>query len=1855
MPYSLDGVSLPPEAQYDPEELKKLQQQKQQATQAAPQGQAKPTAQPTTKPKKPEQQGPYAPTPLQGVGKWNEEKIGIPLADFVDNVFQGDKKTPDQIARERANQRAVTSEQFKAFDDMSAKDPAAEIIRGVAGGVEDFWEGVVNLPGQVTTLFGNNYKPVRFGLVKENNTTAGDGLRTLTRYVTGGFVGSTVTRGALTAGQTGAALAGGRAAQGFVEGFIGADGTGDDDSFIGSTPFTRWLQTQDTNNPIHNRALIGLDSAVVEAVGIPAAKAIWQVSGVGQAARNLGKLSESYLKGTNKKKLNELLVRVGDIEGLDLGGTRSPGFVEGAIDRASDAVFGPIDRAIEKLPANHWARKGYKLLTGEDIPLSDIDFLLAETRRMLSDPQVLRDQKKLRAVTEYQQAVREAAAPRLAMAAQGRLKELLARQFADDNFGSTTDYTRTTERDLALRLIQEDPQRLRLNALISEAAGTADSKDPIFDYLRQKIEAYPASKQLDDIANTVQYGGPPDEIVFDGMRLPQISDYVGNFDSQIGDINSKLKELETQRLANREQVSQVTQQGGAQNFEIAKLQAELPTLPRLADAQASQAISLSLSKAQVARLQQIQLPEGVTITPGRRVQGLSTENIDEVKAAIAELGASGDQVAANLAARLDNVERPEPIPADFRSQESVGEMLQQLKQERMDLFKGSVEARQATSGLDRQYKEMQVQLQQLQVQREAIVARASGATDQFVADFVPVDMTRKNVTSIVKERSGGQPGFDLYFEDKRFPALLDGKVKEIGRQGNQSAGYGNFVVVESIDPKTGKSVDVLYAHMADGSIKVKEGDLVGVGQQIGTQGGTGSVRSADGTIASVDFLAPAPKGSGSMTPYGRWSQLVDELSQSIQKDGVKPSQVARKLPSVAPEAVEAAAKQAEEIVPSSTRKEAVEAGYEVDELVNARPRNSLVETFDEPLDESVINTAKPGKASLTDMDVHSLANDPQGHLLLDKVVNDIDRELLYTPVDTLQKMEGAEALAKEWLEMTDDEIQKSLTNPEVASVVDGKYTQLSTKGLAANGFVIKELQRQAQDLSYGVLNGIKDGSPEAFKDAERLIERMKAMLQIRTIHKQVSSGKLREMDYVGQFIADSPSVRQESSKLFQELQARRADEIARDQNMYQAFASLQKEIRAGNPKAFKHLERVAQGLAVAVPEPKNVKVMQTVLAAMGKNTDALYVNSILSGPTTQGRNLWGNFYQSTGHPLLAYLGTHLPGKSNEPVRRQAVAAIGATWDSWMEFSNLIGRLYKQQWQALDADIKEYNVWDEALENNMTRVKAMAESGELHWAQQSAYALAITWRKFIDSPFMRPMMALMGATDNFFKIVAARQVASRRAVEDALVDLGDAPLTGKRAEKFAELTAQLKDYHLQRIFSDDGLQIIDEEAIHLGNTFTFQTPIGEADILTKNLNALSSVPFMKTLGITFVKTPSAILKASANLTPGLSTLLKYADKQYKNGSDYYRAMRDGAEAMSYVIATSAFIGGASGTITGAGPLRGENRDTWLTYNKPYTLRAAGYEINYQGLEPATAVLGTFADLGSLFLGGRSETENAWAAILPTIMSNVVNKSYLTQISTLAQLINASSPSDVKRIGENITRGLIPYSGLRNQVGQMVDSSIREMRSQLEPTWDWFIKKQTGLGSTKAFPQQLDPVTGKPMERDGVQGFGGGLMAAMSPFTFGVRFSKTRFEPIHKMLAAEGVDIDNDQRKLNIQDLTNEEMVEYTRLRAGDGQLKKDLLDYFNSPQYLKVDKVESDRQRNEGVDIDKTPAHQNLMSIVRMHHDRAVATMELGLTDVSQGFSQRRQKAIKESFKQEQRLNRTADVLKPSEVINNYPY
>ena len=166
-------------------------------------------------------------------------------------------------------------------------------------------------------------------------------------------------------------------------------------------------------------------------------------------------------------------------------------------------------------------------------------------------------------------------------------------------------------------------------------------------------------------------------------------------------------------------------------------------------------------------------------------------------------------------------------------------------------------------------------IQALKQQRARNMGMTSNTSKE--ANATALMRYRKQVVAKpVMELASGQPGLDIYFEDKQFPVVMGGVVKEHGSE----KGYGNFTIIESVDPVTGEKVDVLYSHLAQPSnllvgSRVKSGELVGI------QGGTGNVQSIDGTIASIDFLAPAPAGSKSMTPYMHYDALRRRVSANL--------------------------------------------------------------------------------------------------------------------------------------------------------------------------------------------------------------------------------------------------------------------------------------------------------------------------------------------------------------------------------------------------------------------------------------------------------------------------------------------------------------------------------------------------------------------------------------------------------------------------------------------------------------------------------------------------------------------------------------------------------------------------------------------------------------------------------------------------------------------------------------------------------------------------------------------------------------------------------------------------------------
>jgi len=284
---------------------------------------------------------------------------------------------------------------------------------------------------------------------------------------------------------------------------------------------------------------------------------------------------------------------------------------------------------------------------------------------------------------------------------------------------------------------------------------------------------------------------------------------------------------------------------------------------------------------------------------------------------------------------------------------------------------------------------------------------------------------------------------------------------------------------------------------------------------------------------------------------------------------------------------------------------------------------------------------------------------------------------------------------------------------------------------------------------------------------------------------------------------------------------------------------------------------------------------------------------------------------------------------------------------------------------------------------------------------------------------------------------------------------------------------------------------------------------------------------------------------------------------------------------------------------------------------------------------------FADLGALGIKGDLGPRTLASAIA----SNIINKSYLAQVASAAEILSTQDNS-VQKIGANVARGIVPYSGARSQLGQLVDPYVREHRSAIEPTWSWFMKKNAGLGLTTSLPARTDPLTGKALERDGY-GVGGGNMLALlnmaSPL--GLRFSQNRTDPIHKMLFDSGVNIDEEMRKIDGTDLTNDEMVEYELLKANKGELRQQIIDYFKSDQYLKVDKPNSDLVLSEGREHSETPVYKALTSRISAYGKAAKNTMRLGLTPTSRAFQQRLDNALQGKLKTDKDFVRRQDALR----------
>ena len=160
-------------------------------------------------------------------------------------------------------------------------------------------------------------------------------------------------------------------------------------------------------------------------------------------------------------------------------------------------------------------------------------------------------------------------------------------------------------------------------------------------------------------------------------------------------------------------------------------------------------------------------------------------------------------------------------------------------------------------------------------------------------------------------------------------------------------------------------------------------------------------------------------------------------------------------------------------------------------------------------------------------------------------------------------------------------------------------------------------------------------------------------------------------------------------------------------------------------------------------------------------------------------------------------------------------------------------------------------------------------------------------------------------------------------------------------------------------------------------------------------------------------------------------------------------RTATGALLFGTAAMAF---SNGILSGGGPRDPETRRTWeATGWQPYSIRMGDKWVSYRRFDPFASFLGSVADLMESMKEARTETENSAiesisASIVFAAARNVTNKTYLTGISRIANLLN-----DPERFSESYIQqtaaSFVPFSGAAGQtVGQ--DEYQREIRSVLD---------------------------------------------------------------------------------------------------------------------------------------------------------------------------------------------------------------
>lgn len=485
-------------------------------------------------------------------------------------------------------------------------------------------------------------------------------------------------------------------------------------------------------------------------------------------------------------------------------------------------------------------------------------------------------------------------------------------------------------------------------------------------------------------------------------------------------------------------------------------------------------------------------------------------------------------------------------------------------------------------------------------------------------------------------------------------------------------------------------------------------------------------------------------------------------------------------------------------------------------------------------------------------------------------------------------------------------------------------------------------------------------------------------------------------------------------------------------------------------------------------------------------------NGVLSGPKTVFRAITGTATAAFMRPISVALGAALKGDFT--TMRASLASTNAMIQGVPEAYKLFRKKFSAYMSGDVATYKNRFIEQTKEDQDWELLGDWIETrGSL--GDKAAYGLANIFRRLNNNSLITYSPRAMAAGDDAFKLLMARSRAREKAYLKAAEELGDegmdiidSNLLSKYEDNFFNEiydpeSGVISEKFLQKSFDEDTLQTPLKGFSQGLETLMNSNPWTKPFFLfaRTGINGLRLTSQYTPLVNRMLKENRAILKATTDTIDDVRIYNITNELDLKNA----QALIRGREAIGTAVVFAGAMAFMNGNLRGNGPADRQRRNLWRTVGgdeyTPRQVKIGNVWVSYENIEPFGIILSTIADIGdwSQEMGEEWATER-FAKLGMVIGQNITGKSYLQGLDQLMDII-AGEPQGWERTIGSIMNNTFPLSGLRNEMGKLLNPYMKELNFDIQSTIrsrNLFLEPLAGKDGE--LPIKYDILTGKPIQ-------------------------------------------------------------------------------------------------------------------------------------------------------------------------------